>query len=181
MAAKWHIRPVVDSDYEQWRELFHGYRAFYKQEQSEDVVNTVWSWIRDPNHVTEALVAVTSSDDIRGNKNIILGGLVHYRRWPYLLKGKTCLYGDDLFILPTLRGQGIATLFINTLSEMAKKERLGVLRWTTESDNSTARRLYDSLGTAISKVTYEMVPGSNNSSFAKLHSSNGYKELHKEK
>jgi GNAT superfamily N-acetyltransferase len=175
MAVKWDIRPVVDSDYEQWRELYHGYREFYKQERSEDVVNIVWSWIRDPNHVTEVLVAVTSSDNIQGNKKIILGGLVHYRRWPYLLKGKTCLYGDDLFILPESRGHGIATLLIKTLSEMAKKEGLGGLRWTTESDNTTARRLYDSLGTAISKVTYEMVPGSNSSSFAELHSSNGHK------
>jgi GNAT superfamily N-acetyltransferase len=127
MAAKWHIRPVIDSDYKQWRELYHGFRDFCKEERSEDILNTVWSWIQDPNHVTEALVAVTSSDDIQGNKKMILGGLVHYRRWPYLLKGKTSLYGDDLFIVPELRGQGIATLLINTLSEMAKKEGLSAL------------------------------------------------------
>lgn len=160
MAAEWHVRPVIDSDYEQWRELYHSYREFYKQERSEAVVNTVWSWIRDPNHVSEALVAVTSSDDIQGNKKVILGGLAHHRRWPNPLRGRTCLYLDDLFTLPESRGKGIATLLINTLSEMAKKEGLGVLRWTTDSDNTTARRLYDSLGTATSKVTYDMVPGS---------------------
>ena len=155
------------------------FRDFCMEEWSEDVLNTVVVDSGPQPH--DGSVAVTSSDDIWGNKKIILGGLVHYRRWPYLFKGKTSLYGDDLFTLPESRGQGIATLLINTLSELVKKEGLGALRWTSESDNTTARRLYDSFGTVISRVTYEMVPGSNNSSFAKLHSSNGYKELHKEK
>lgn len=164
MAVEWRVRPVIDSDYEQWRELYHGYREFYKQERSDDVVNTVWSWIRDPKHATEALVAVASSDDTGGNKKLILGGLAHHRRWPNPLKGKTCLYLDDLFTLPELRGKGIATLLIQALSAMAKQEGLGVLRWTTDKDNTTARRLYDSLATATSKVTYDMVPGSSSSS-----------------
>jgi GNAT superfamily N-acetyltransferase len=155
LPSKWHIRPVLDSDYEQWSALYHGYREFYKQERSEDVVNTVWSWIHDPNHVTQALVAVSDTG--------LVGGIAHHRQWPRPLLGTTGLYLDDLFTRPELRGHGIATLLINALSDMAKQQGLNVVRWTTAHDNTTARRLYDSLASATQKVTYDKVPGTGSS------------------
>lgn len=153
---KWHIRPVTESDYEQWSALYHGYREFYKQERSEEVVNTVWSWIRDPNHVTKALVAVSDTG--------VLGGLAHHRRWPRPLLGTDGLYLDDLFTRSDMRGNGVATLLINAVSDLAKEEGLGVVRWTTAQDNTTARRLYDSVASATHWVTYDKVAGSSSGS-----------------
>lgn len=150
--SKWHIRPVIESDYEQWSSLYHGYRSFYKQSRSDEVVNTVWSWIHDEHHVTQALVAVSDTG--------VIGGLAHHRRWPRPLTGTTGLYLDDLFTRPDLRGNGIATLLIQALSDMAKEQGLSLVRWTTAQDNATARRVYDSVASATTWVTYDMVPGS---------------------
>lgn len=145
--SKWLIRPVAESDYEQWSALYRGYRSFYKQPPSDEVVNTVWSWIHDEHHVTQALVAVSDTG--------VIGGLAHHRRWPRPLHGDTGLYLDDLFTRPDLRGSGIASTLIQALSDMAKEQGLSVVRWTTAQDNATARRLYDSVASATTKVTYD--------------------------
>jgi len=152
---KWHIRPATESDYEQWSALYRGYRSFYKQPPSDEVVDTVWSWIHDEHHVTQALVAVSDTG--------VLGGLAHHRRWPRPLMGNTGLYLDDLFTRPDLRGNGIATLLIQALSDMAKEQGLCVVRWTTAQDNASARRLYDSVASATGWVTYDKAPASGGS------------------
>lgn len=116
------------------------------------VVDTVWSWILDPDHVSQALVAVRASETGEGE---VLGGLAHHRRWPQPLLGATGLYLDDLFTRPDLRGQGIATMLINTLADMATREGLNVVRWTTGQENATAQRLYDSIGQKTNRITYD--------------------------
>ena len=141
------VRPVVAADLDQWRDLYSAYREFYALEPDSAVVERVWSWIQDDTHETGALVAV----DAEGT----LGGLAHYRRFARPSSGTTGLWLDDLFTRPDLRGGGVGRALIDAVSQIAADENLSVVRWITNENNATARRLYDTMATATKWVTYD--------------------------
>lgn len=63
MAGLWQTRNAVESDYEQWRELYHGYREFYRQERSEEVRNTKHTHTHTNMMPYQLLVTADSSVD----------------------------------------------------------------------------------------------------------------------
>lgn len=145
--AAWAVRAPVAADEPQWRDLYSAYREFYALQPDPVVVGRVWSWIADPAHETAAFVAVDSAGT--------LGGLAHYRRFARPSSGTTGLWLDDLFTRPDLRGAGIARQLIDSVSTIAADEGLSVVRWITNENNTTARRLYDTMATATKWVTYD--------------------------
>ena len=146
-AGDWTVRAVEAADEPQWRDLYSAYREFYALEPDPVVVGRVWSWIDNPAHETEAFVAV----DGRGN----LGGLAHYRRFARPSSGTTGLWLDDLYTRPDLRGSGIGRQLVDAVTAVAEREGLSVVRWITNENNTTARRLYDTMATATKWVTYD--------------------------
>jgi GNAT superfamily N-acetyltransferase len=147
----WQVRPVLPADEAQWRDLFSAYREFYALEPSSAVVERVWGWIADASHETHALVAVAADGT--------LGGLAHYRRFARPSSGTTGLWLDDLFTRPDLRGGGVGRILIEAVSQIAETENLSVVRWITNENNATARRLYDTVATATKWVTYDKPVG----------------------
>ena len=147
----WQVRPVLPADEAQWRDLFSAYREFYALEPSSAVVDRVWGWIADASHETGALVAVDDDGT--------LGGLAHYRRFARPSSGTTGLWLDDLFTRPDLRGGGVGRILIEAVSQIAETENLSVVRWITNENNATARRLYDTVATATKWVTYDKPVG----------------------
>jgi GNAT superfamily N-acetyltransferase len=145
------VRPVGPADLDQWRDLYSAYREFYALAPDADVVDRVWTWIADDAHETNALVAV----DADGT----LGGLAHYRRFARPSSGTTGMWLDDLFTRPDLRGAGVGRALIDAVARIAADENLSVVRWITNENNATARRLYDSLATATKWVTYDRPVG----------------------
>ncbi|GAB3606959.1 GNAT family N-acetyltransferase [Conyzicola nivalis] len=145
------VRAVAPADADQWRDLYSAYREFYALEPDADVVDRVWAWIGDAGHETNALVAV----DEHGT----LAGLAHYRRFARPSSGTTGLWLDDLFTRPDLRGAGVGRALIDAVARIADAEKLSVVRWITNENNATARRLYDTMATATKWVTYDRVPG----------------------
>ena len=141
------VRAVVAADVDQWRDLYSAYREFYALAPDSAVVDRVWSWIQDDAHETGALVAVDSEGT--------LGGLAHYRRFARPSSGTTGLWLDDLFTRPDLRGGGVGRALIDAVSQIAADENLSVVRWITNENNATARRLYDTMATATKWVTYD--------------------------
>jgi len=67
------------ADKADWRRLYDGYAAFYKVPMSDEIANRVWSWINDPAHAVEALVARTPGGRVVG--------LAHFRGMPRPLNG----------------------------------------------------------------------------------------------
>ena len=141
------VRPPTAADLDQWRDLYSAYREFYALTPDSAVVDRVWSWISDDAHETQALVAV----DADGT----LGGLAHYRRFARPSSGTTGMWLDDLFTRPDLRGAGVGRALIDAVAQIASDEKLSVVRWITNENNATARRLYDSLASATKWVTYD--------------------------
>jgi GNAT superfamily N-acetyltransferase len=145
------VRPADDADAEAWTALYRGYRAFYRYQPDDAVVQRVWSWILDPNHEVNSLVATIDGRVV---------GLANHRRFARTSMGATGLFLDDLFTDPDVRGRGVGRALLTALSDLAAREELVVVRWLTAPDNTTARALYDATATATPWVTYDLVPGS---------------------
>jgi GNAT superfamily N-acetyltransferase len=141
------VRAVQPCDLEQWAGLFRAYRDFYEREPDEAVVRRVWSWVTDPTHEEQAMVA-----ELDGR----LVGLAHYRRFPRPSSGTYGTYLDDLFTVPAARGRGVASRLISALEGLTRTESRSVLRWQTAEGNTTARKVYDSLAEATTWVTYDL-------------------------
>jgi ribosomal protein S18 acetylase RimI-like enzyme len=141
------IRPPGPVDHDQWAGLFRAYREFYRLTPDEAVVERVWSWIGDPDHETNALVAVT------GNGALV--GIAHFRRFARPSMGSMGIHLDDLFTANEHRGTGVGRALINAVTEIGAREGCSIVRWITASDNRAAQRLYASLAIRTSWLTYD--------------------------
>ncbi|QKW18544.1 GNAT family N-acetyltransferase [Kitasatospora sp. NA04385] len=144
------VRPARPEDFDQWRALYRGYAEFYRVDQSEEAAALTWSWIQDPAHEVDALVA----EDPHGR----LTGLAHYRPFARPLAASTGCYLDDLFVAPDARGTGTADALLARLRELAAERGWSVVRWITADDNHRARARYDQVATRTMWVTYDMAP-----------------------
>lgn len=143
------VRPLVAADQARWRELFRGYRDFYKLAEDERVVSTVWGWVSDPRHECEALVAEQAGRIV---------GIAHYRRFSRPSTGTVGIWLDDLFTEPEARGSGAGRALIQQLTSIAAAEGRSVVRWITAEDNQQAQALYDKIAARTAWVTYDAQP-----------------------
>src|ERR1700712_5776650 len=123
------IRPITDRDFFPWYDLYVAYGNFYETPVEGDRAVLVWSWLIDPAHETEALVA---EDD--GT----LVGVVHIREFARPLAGERGLYIADLFVDPDARNSGGGGALIAEVKKIAASRHLGIVRWITEDSNETA-------------------------------------------
>jgi GNAT superfamily N-acetyltransferase len=142
------IRPVEQNDRAQWNALYQGYAEFYKVTQTQDMRDTVWSWLFDEAHETQGLVAV----DEKG----ALIGLTHFRPFARPLSATTGGFLDDLFVTPASRGSGAARLLIEAVAQVGKQRGWSVIRWITAEDNYRARSLYDKVADKTKWATYDI-------------------------
>lgn len=136
------------NDKDKWAQLYHGYAEFYEMKMSQDILDTVWSWIHSP-EVKFYSIGVKSSENE-------LIGFMHYREMPSPLRGKLVGFLDDLFVHPDFRGTGAVQLLFGELKIQAKKNDWPYVRWITATDNSRARKVYNQISKPIDFVTYQM-------------------------
>ena len=142
------VRPLGDKDFFPWLGLFEGYSEFYKSELTDEKALTVWSWIIDKNHPLEGAVALNDDNEMIG--------FVHYREVPNTLTADRGLFLDDLFVAEDARRSGAARALIEFTKDYARQHKLAQIQLITASDNKTAQKLYDQLGTKTNWVTYEI-------------------------
>ena len=144
------IRPVERRDRDAWRALFSAYGVFYETDFSPQVLDGVWTWLMDAAHDVSALVAEVDRPDCPR-----LVGFAHLCRVHDTFTAGPAWSLDDLYVVPERRGAGIARALIAACDTTAHAAGGGTLRWITASDNSTAQRLYDTVATRTTWVTYE--------------------------
>lgn len=142
------IKVPTATDRDAWNRLYAGYAEFYKTEQTDEMRDIVWSWLLDPDHSLEALVA--QADDGQ------LVGLAHFRPYPRPLHAVDCGYLDDLFVDPAHRGSGAADALLARLRQIARDRDWPIVRWTTADDNYRARGKYDQVAARTTWITYDM-------------------------
>jgi ribosomal protein S18 acetylase RimI-like enzyme len=141
-------RPLAEGDFFAWLGLYEGYASFYETTLTDEKAVLIWSWLIDPKHEENGLLALDDDGT--------LVGLVHYREFPRPLEGDHGLYIDDLFVTDAARDHGAGTALIEAVRTIAEERKYGVVQWITADDNDTAKKLYDEVGTRTPWVTYEI-------------------------
>ena len=144
------IRQIGPDDRAAWQALFTAYGVFYETDFSPTVLEGVWGWLMDADHEVSALVAELDAPD-----GPALVGFAHLRRLHDTFTAGPAWSLDDLYVAPEHRGAGIARALIAACEATAHSAGGGTLRWITASDNTTAQRLYDTVATRTTWVTYE--------------------------
>ena len=141
------IRKLNLIDKEKWSKLYYGYAEFYKVPMNQGILDTLWGWIHDNNHIVNGICYELDS-------NIV--GIAHYRTMPRPIKGKYIGFLDDLFVDPEFRGQKIAQKLINHLKSLSKANNWDGIRWITHSSNENAKKLYDKIANNTGFEIYEL-------------------------
>ena len=149
-AARWQVRALRAGDHDRWRELYAGYAAFYRLEQTAEQAERVWGWLTDPGHELQGLVAHGADGHVVG--------LAHVRAFVRPSTATVGGYLDDLYVDPAARGTGAVDALLAALARLAGERGWSVVRWITADDNSRARGAYDRHATATRWVTYDMAP-----------------------
>lgn len=146
------IRPrivtVTDAHRQDWERLYQQYANFYGVEQTPQMRARVWSWINDPAHEVEGLVAV----DADGRAI----GLAHFRPFARPLAAATGGFLDDLFVAPEARGSGAAQALLDALADIGRARGWSLIRWITADDNYRAHAAYDRVSDRTKWLTYEI-------------------------
>ena len=138
------IAPLQAVDREAWQPLARGYMDFYKTEESAEDDDTAWS-------------RLLRQDGIHGlgaRRDGELVGLAHYYFHTAVWAQKVC-YLQDLFVLPTQRGQGVARALIEAVAEAAREAQAARYYWMTQEHNATARVLYDKVAQYKGFIRYD--------------------------
>jgi len=148
--AGWRVRPLQAEDHDRWRELYAGYAAFYGLTETEEQAERTWTWLMDPGHELEGLVA--------HGVDVHVVGIAHVRAFARPSTATIGGYLDDLYVDPQARGTGAAAALLAALAELAGERGWSVVRWITADDNHRARSKYDQHATRTSWITYDMAP-----------------------
>ena len=143
------IRPLEADDEAEWRRLWTAYLEFYESSVPEDVY--VSSFRRmlagnagEPNEY-RGLLAVTDGRPV---------GLVHYLFHRHGWKIENVCYLQDLYADPHVRGLGIGRALIEAVYAAADAGGCPSVYWLTQDFNTTARQLYDRIGTVTPFIKY---------------------------
>lgn len=140
------VRPIAKEDFAAWRRLFDDYATFYNTTLDESVYDGLWGWLLDPSVPLWGFVAESEGKIV---------GIAHLQQQRDTFTASTSWFLDDLFVDPQYRSQGIARMLIGEVNRFSAEHGGGRIRWITDVDNQTARRLYDDVAQLTHWVMYE--------------------------
>lgn len=140
------VRPLTASDEPESRLLWRAYLAFYETELPDaDYDVTFARLLGDDPHDFHGLVA-----EIDGTAVGLAHYLFHRNGW----KIENVCYLQDLYATPEVRGQGVGRALIEAVYGEADKAGAPSVYWLTQDFNTTARQLYDRIGTVTPFIKY---------------------------
>ncbi len=146
--AKVLIRPLKSADERDWRRLWAGYLAFYRQALSAETTETTW----------RALIAEGRAEmlgrvaELEGRVVGMLNAVIHPNTW----SAAPVCYLEDLYVDAERRGRGIGRALIEALAQEGRRAGWRRIYWRTADDNFTAQFLYDAIARRSRWVTYEL-------------------------
>lgn len=140
------VRPLRKDDEPTWRSLWKAYLAFYETDRTEEVYETTYArLLSDDPHEFHGMIA-----DVNGTPQ----GLAHYLFHRHGWSVENVCYLQDLYVAPEARGQGVGRALIEAVYAAADKAGAPSVYWLTQDFNTTARRLYDRVGTLTPFIKY---------------------------
>ena len=141
------VRPLSLSDRPQWNALWAAYLAFYDTTRPQEVYDTAFArMIGDDPQDFNGLVA---------EQNGTLVGLAHYLFHRHGWSVENTCYLQDLYADPSVRGTGVGRKLIEAVYAAADAAGVASVYWLTQEFNTTARTLYDRVGTLTPFVKYQ--------------------------
>jgi GNAT superfamily N-acetyltransferase len=141
------IRDLSTNDFDMWSNLYKSYAEFYKVPMNKKILNKLWSWIHDENHIVKGICFELESKIV---------GIAHYRTMPRPIKGQYVGFLDDLFVEPDFRRKKIAKKLIAHLKSLTKTNNWSGIRWIIHSSNENAKKLYDKIANNTGFELYEL-------------------------
>jgi GNAT superfamily N-acetyltransferase len=141
-----HVRPLTAEDRPAWTALFRDYLAFYEATLPAAVLEGSFARLLDPQRADRFGLVAVIDDEVAGIANCI----VHGHNW----RTEDVCYLQDLFVAPEFRGAGIGRRLIETVYAEADKRNAPAVYWMTQRSNTSARYLYDHVGTLTEFIKY---------------------------
>jgi GNAT superfamily N-acetyltransferase len=147
--AEVEIAPIVAEEFEELLPLIAAYQRFYEVDDVDEKRNR--SFFR-------RFLAPSEDGLLLGARSE--GRLVGYAclYWHFSsTKAAEAVLMNDLFVDPSVRGQGVGRALIEATVEVARERGAPIVEWSTAPDNHTAQRLYDTTGAGRSEwFSYEL-------------------------
>ncbi|RPE71765.1 ribosomal protein S18 acetylase RimI-like enzyme [Pacificibacter maritimus] len=141
------IRPLTANDFDLWKPLWSDYLTFYKSSVPDEVTTASFARLSNPQcRERGAFVAEFNEEMI---------GFVHYITHAHNWHVEDVVYLQDLFVSPSQRGQGAARKLIEQVYAQADANGTPTVYWLTQDFNTTARKLYDSIGSLTPFIKYQ--------------------------
>ena len=140
------IRKLSDDDFINWKILWKQYLEFYKTSVEDKVYEITFKRLISSNRLTQNAFIAEQDDEIVG--------LVHFIYHPHNWKIEDVCYLQDLFVLKTVRGTGVARALIESVYLSADRNETSTVYWLTQDFNESARKLYDNIGSVTSFIKY---------------------------
>lgn len=140
------LRDLDEADKPQWLKLWAGYLKFYEQELSLEQTELTWQRLLHAKDGLHAIVAESAGE---------LVGLAHYFWTPSTWQENKDLYLEDLFVSPTVRGNGVGRTLIQALVDICLKAGGSKVHWQTHRSNETAIALYEKLAKQSEFIVFE--------------------------
>lgn len=141
------VRQLQPADRAQWEPLWVAYQAFYGVNLGGAPTEATWQRVLDPAEPVHGLGVFDEDQKLLGMVHF----LFHRTTWS---AADTC-YLQDLYVIPEMRGQGLARKLIEAVYAAARRQGAAHVYWLTHESNATARRLYDRLATNSGFIVYE--------------------------
>lgn len=143
------VRPLRQADFEAWKPLWDGYNAFYGRsgETALPAAITQVTWQRFFNPLEPVFCLV-----VERNEHLV--GLAHFLFHRSTTKLEPVCYLQDLFTVPTSRGQGVGRVLINAVYLEASAAGAKRVYWHTQDTNEAGRALYDKVAKHMGFIVY---------------------------
>ena len=139
------IAPLSAADYELWLNLWQSYLTFYESSLPIETTNVTWK------NVLDSKVPIYGFGAWLDEK---LVGITHVVLHPNTWNSTDCCYLEDLYVNESVRGHGVGRVLIEHVYEFARQQNCNRVYWTTQEDNTAARRLYDTMASKTDMIQY---------------------------
>lgn len=151
MGPPWKISSVAVTDVPDLVPLVRGYAAFYGVEASDAAIVAMSNALmQDAAGEGVQLLARSSDREAVGFATVLW-------TWSTLTASRIGVM-NDLFVRPDVRSRGLGRALLEACVGLCEQRGdIAALRWQTALDNTTAQRLYDSVGGRRSRwLDYEL-------------------------
>lgn len=148
---------VREEDLDALLPLVRGYCAFYEEtagipQASDDALLALSrTLLSDPRHEGVQLIARDRAD------GSAVGFATVFWSWSTLSAARIAVM-NDLFVVPSARGAGLAEQLIEACRAVAAQHGAHALQWTTAPDNLRAQAVYDRVGGSRSTWVHYGLP-----------------------